>query len=53
MNNKHKLTLRSWYSWDEITIEFDSDTDTDGMITIFKTIAKFLTFSDNFLEYKD
>lgn len=50
---KHKLTLRSGYSWDELTIEFDSDTDANGMITVFKTIAKFLTFNDDFLEYKD
>ena len=50
---KHKLTLKSWYSWDEMTIEFDPDADVNGLITIFKTIAKFLTFNDDFLEYKD
>jgi hypothetical protein len=50
---KHKLTLKSWYSWDELTIEFDWDTNQDGMITIFKTMAKFLTFWDEFLEYND
>lgn len=50
---KHQLTLISWYTWDELNIEFDSDTDVNGMVTIFKTIAKFLTFNDDFLEYKD
>ena len=50
---KHKLTLKSWYSWDEMTIEFNADSNTDDMITIFKTMAKFLTFNDSFLEYKD
>lgn len=50
---RHKLTLKSWYSWDELTIEFDADTDQDWMITIFKTVAKFLTFGDNFLEYSE
>lgn len=51
--HKHKLTLKSGYTWDDLTIEFDSDSDTDDMITVFKTIAKFLTFNDDFLEYKD
>lgn len=50
---KHKITLKSWYNWNEMTIEFDSDSNTNDMITVFKTMAKFLTFNDDFLEYKD
>lgn len=53
IQSKHKLTIMSGYTWDELTIEFNSNSDTNDMITIFKTIAKFLTFSDDFLEYKD
>lgn len=49
----HKLTLKNGYDQSELTIEFDCDSNTNDMITVFKTIATFLTYKNDFLEYKD
>jgi len=51
INNKMELT--NWHDWSKLTIEFDVDWNTNDMITVFKTMAKFLTFSDKFIEYDD
>jgi len=53
MKNSHKIILKNGNDDSELTIEFNCDSNTDDMITIFKTISTFLTYSQDFLEYSD
>lgn len=49
----NKLTLKSGYDQSELVIEFDCDSNTNKMITIFKTISAFLTYWTDYLKYDD
>lgn len=40
----HKLTIKDGNSQKEMTIEFDKDGDINDMITVFRTVAIFLTY---------
>ena len=49
----HKITLINWHNKAELTIEINVDSYTNDMITVFKTMAQFLTFNTDFLDYND